>query len=46
VTLKEDHRGILAAVGTLASRGRVLRLEVGGASLEDIFVELTKGRPS
>jgi ABC-type multidrug transport system ATPase subunit len=43
VTLKEDHGGILAAVGTLASRGRVLRLEVGGASLEDVFVELTKG---
>jgi ABC-type multidrug transport system ATPase subunit len=46
VTLKEDDGGILAAVGALASRGRVLRLEVGGASLEDIFVELTKGKPS
>jgi ABC-2 type transport system ATP-binding protein len=46
VTLKEDHGGILDAVAGLASRGRVLRLEVGGASLEDIFVELTKGEPS
>ncbi|MGH9329957.1 MAG: ABC transporter ATP-binding protein [Vicinamibacterales bacterium] len=46
-TLKEDDGGILAVVGALAARGRVLRLEVGGASLEDIFVELTKdGRPS
>ena len=42
VTLKEDDDGILAVVGALARRGRVLRLEVGGASLEDIFVELTK----
>jgi ABC-2 type transport system ATP-binding protein len=45
VTLKEDHSGIIALVGSLASRGRVLRLEVGGASLEDVFVELTKDGP-
>jgi ABC-type multidrug transport system ATPase subunit len=44
VTLKEDDSGILSLVGALAERGRVLRLEVGGASLEDIFVELTRGR--
>jgi ABC-type multidrug transport system ATPase subunit len=42
-TLKEDDGGILAVVAALAARGRVLRLEVGGASLEDIFVELTRG---
>jgi ABC-2 type transport system ATP-binding protein len=46
MTVKEDHGGILAVVGALADRGRVLRLEVNGASLEDIFVELTHGGPS
>jgi ABC-2 type transport system ATP-binding protein len=46
VTIKEDHGGILAVVGALAARGRVLRLEVNGASLEDIFVKLTDGRQS
>jgi hypothetical protein len=45
MTLKEDDQGILAVVGALARRGRVLRLEVGGASLEDIFVELTSEGP-
>jgi ABC-type multidrug transport system ATPase subunit len=44
VTLKEDNAGILAVVGALAGRGRVLRLEVSGASLEDIFVGLTRER--
>jgi len=43
MTVKEDRGGILAVVGALAARGRVLRLEVSGASLEDIFVELTDG---
>jgi len=42
LTVKEEHGGILAVIEALAARGRVLRLEVGGASLEDIFVELTK----
>ena len=46
LTVKEDHGGILAVVGALASLGRVLRLEVSGASLEDIFVELTNGGQS
>jgi ABC-2 type transport system ATP-binding protein len=45
VTLKEDDDGILGVVGALARRGRVLRLEIGGATLEDIFVELTKEVP-
>ena len=43
LTLKEEEGGILAVVAAVAARGNVLRLEVGGASLEDIFVELTGG---
>jgi len=46
LTLKEEEGGILAVVAAVAARGNVLRLEVGGASLEDIFVELTKGGPA
>jgi hypothetical protein len=30
----------------MLARGRVMRLEVGGASLEDIFVELLQRRPA
>jgi ABC-type multidrug transport system ATPase subunit len=45
VTLKERESDVLDAVTNLARRGHVLRLEVTGARLEDIFVELTsKGR--
>ena len=33
---------MLALVSELAKRGRVLRVELGGASLEDVFVELTR----
>ena len=42
ITLKEDERSVLALVADLATRGRVLRVELSGASLEDIFVELTR----
>jgi ABC-2 type transport system ATP-binding protein len=40
--LKEDEARVLELVTELARRGRVLRVELGGASLEDIFVELTQ----
>ena len=45
VALKEQEADVLAFVNELARRGRVLRVELSGASLEDIFVELTQ-RPA
>lgn len=42
LALKEDEQSVLALVSELAKRGRVLRVELGGASLEDVFVELTR----
>jgi ABC-2 type transport system ATP-binding protein len=42
--LREDEARVLELVSTLARHGRVLRVEIGGASLEDIFVELTRAR--
>lgn len=42
VSLKEEEARVLELVGELSRRGRVLRVEVSGASLEDIFVELTQ----
>ncbi len=41
LVLKAEESQALDAVSTLAKMGRVLRVEIGGASLEDIFVELT-----
>ncbi len=40
VALKARDGGVLDLVTELARRGRVLHVEVGGASLEDIFIEL------
>lgn len=45
LALREPEAEALGLVGRLLSRGQVLRLEMGGASLEDIFVELVR-RPS
>jgi ABC-2 type transport system ATP-binding protein len=38
--LKSEEARVLELVAELARRGRVLRVEISGASLEDIFVEL------
>jgi len=40
--LREEETRVLELVTLLAKRGRVLRIEINGASLEDIFVELTQ----
>ena len=44
LALRESEEHVLALVGDLLKRGRVLRVEVGGASLEDIFVDLMERR--
>jgi ABC-2 type transport system ATP-binding protein len=44
--LKMPEPEVLALVGRLASRGTVLRVEIGGATLEDVFVELTGPGPA
>jgi ABC-type multidrug transport system ATPase subunit len=42
LALRESEEQVLGLVGDLLRRGRVLRVEVGGASLEDIFVDLVQ----
>jgi ABC-type multidrug transport system ATPase subunit len=42
--LREDEARVLALVSMLAAHGRVLHVEISGASLEDVFVELTQAR--
>jgi ABC-2 type transport system ATP-binding protein len=42
MTLKAQEREVLETIAGLAARARLLHIEVSGASLEDIFVELTK----
>jgi len=42
VALKDEESRVLQLVTSLAARGHVLRIEINGASLEDIFIELTQ----
>jgi hypothetical protein len=42
VAFKAPEGQVLAIVTALAKNRRVLRLEVNGASLEDVFLELTQ----
>jgi ABC-2 type transport system ATP-binding protein len=41
ITVRGEESSVLDLVAHLGRLGRVLRLEVSGASLEDIFIELT-----
>jgi ABC-2 type transport system ATP-binding protein len=41
LALKDDEQGVLGVVSRLTAGRRVRRVEIGGASLEDVFVELT-----
>jgi ABC-2 type transport system ATP-binding protein len=41
ITVRGEENSVLDLVAHLGRVGRVLRLEVSGASLEDIFIELT-----
>ncbi len=45
LALKVEEPRLLEIVNRLATKGKVLRLEIGGASLEDIFIELTQKPP-
>jgi ABC-2 type transport system ATP-binding protein len=40
--MKDEESRVLELVSTLSRHGRVLRVEVSGATLEDVFVELTQ----
>jgi hypothetical protein len=40
--LHQDERRVLELVSELARRARPLRIEINGATLEDVFIELTR----
>jgi ABC-2 type transport system ATP-binding protein len=42
--LRDEEARVLELVAALARQGRILRIEIGGASLEDVFVALTQRR--
>ena len=44
LSLKAEEARVLEIVGELSRMGRVLRVEMGGASLEDVFIELMRGQ--
>jgi len=46
VALKEPETRVLELVTELSRRAQLLRVEIGSASLEDIFVELMQGQKS
>jgi hypothetical protein len=41
--LRDEESRVLELVAALSKKERVLRVEINGASLEDVFVALTRG---
>ena len=41
LTIKDEEARVLALVNALASRARLVRMEINGATLEDVFLQLT-----
>ena len=46
MTLKAEESEVLALVTGLAGRGRLLKMEVSGPTLEDVFIELMEEKPA
>jgi hypothetical protein len=44
LAMRESETRVLELVSALAAHRRLLRLEINGASLEDIFIALTRER--
>jgi len=46
VAIRDEEVRVLALASALVRLGRVLRVEIDSASLEDVFIELTRKEPT